>query len=72
VHWAVLAFAVIGIALARRRAWLLIAGPMLMVTINAAMFYGSTRLRAGAEPSLALFAAAGIVWLVQGTRKRPN
>jgi hypothetical protein len=68
VHWILLAFTVIGIAVSRRREWLLIAGPMLMVTVNAAVFYGSTRLRAAAEPSLALFSAAGIVWLVRRTR----
>ncbi|MGH8983263.1 MAG: ArnT family glycosyltransferase [Acidimicrobiia bacterium] len=72
VHWALLAFVVLGIAFARPREWLLIAGPMLMVTVNAAVFYGSTRLRAGAEPSLALFAAVGIVWLATRRKPRPE
>jgi Dolichyl-phosphate-mannose-protein mannosyltransferase len=72
VHWALLAFVILGIAVARPREWLLIAGPMLMVTVNAAVFYGSTRMRAGAEPSLALFAAMGIVWLVTRRKPRPE
>jgi hypothetical protein len=72
VHWVLLTFMVLGIACACRREWLLIAGPVLMVMVTAAVFYGSTRLRAAAEPSLALFAAAGIVWLARRTRKGPS
>jgi hypothetical protein len=65
VHWILLPFMLLGIVCARRREWLLIAGPLVLVTLNAAVFYGSTRLRAGAEASIALFAAAGVVWLVR-------
>ncbi|MGZ4785370.1 MAG: hypothetical protein ACXV5S_06845, partial [Acidimicrobiales bacterium] len=39
------------------------AGPVL-VTVVVALLYGSVRLRAAAEPSVALFAAFGIVTLV--------
>jgi 4-amino-4-deoxy-L-arabinose transferase-like glycosyltransferase len=70
VHWVLLPFMVLGIVFVRRREWLLIAGPMLMVTVNSLVFYGSTRLRAAAEPSIALFAAAGVVWLVHRTQMR--
>jgi hypothetical protein len=69
VHWLLLPFVVLGIVVARRREWLIIAGPVLMVTVNAVVFYGSTRLRAGAEPSIALFAAAGVVWLAHRIRE---
>jgi hypothetical protein len=68
-HWILLPFMLLGIVISRRREWLLIAGPIVMVTVVAVAFYGSTRLRAAAEPSIALFAAAGVVWLLQRTRK---
>jgi hypothetical protein len=70
MHWALLAFVVLGVAFARPRDWVLLAGPILLVTVNAAVYYGSTRLRGAAEPSLAVFAAAGVVWLL--TRRKPD
>jgi hypothetical protein len=69
-HWLLLPCAIVGIALVNDRRWLLILGPIVLVTINAAVFYGSTRMRVAAEPSLALFAAFGIVTLAGGIHDR--
>jgi hypothetical protein len=69
-HWLLLPCAIFGIALVDNRRWLLILGPIVLVTMNAAVFYGSTRMRVAAEPSLALFAAFGIVTLVGGIHGR--
>ena len=52
------------VVLWRRRArdalWVL-SVPVIIVTLNTVVSYGQTRFRAGAEPSLALLAAVGIV-----------
>jgi 4-amino-4-deoxy-L-arabinose transferase-like glycosyltransferase len=71
--------AVIGgaIVLGRRRNWrefYALAVPVIVVTIGAAVTYGQTRFRAAAEPSLALYAAVGIVALLMrfGPVKRPE
>jgi 4-amino-4-deoxy-L-arabinose transferase-like glycosyltransferase len=69
-HWLLLPCAIAGIAVVNDRKWLLILGPIVLATINAAVFYGSTRIRVVAEPSLALFAAFGIVTLAGKIRDR--
>ena len=59
------------VVLWRRRArlglWVLFA-PEIAVTVTSAATYGQTRFRAAAEPSLAIFAAVGIVALVGAVR----
>jgi 4-amino-4-deoxy-L-arabinose transferase-like glycosyltransferase len=67
VYYPTLLFAVVGaVELWRRRRrlvlWVLCV-PAIIVTINTIVTYGQTRFRAGAEPSLALLAAVGIVGL---------
>jgi hypothetical protein len=61
------------VALWRRRArdalWVLLV-PAIIVTLNTVVTYGQTRFRAGAEPSLALLAAAGAVALAGRVRAR--
>ena len=61
------------VVLWRRRSraalWVLVV-PAIIVTLNTVATYGLTRFRAGAEPSLALLAAVGIVELVRRTRDR--
>jgi 4-amino-4-deoxy-L-arabinose transferase-like glycosyltransferase len=48
------------VALRRRRVALIpLVGPLVMVTVNAMVFYGLVRFRIGAEPSLVLLAAVG-------------
>jgi len=57
----------------RRRVWWVLLVPAIAVTIGVALTYGQTRFRAAAEPSLALFAAVGIVTLLRartGPRER--
>ena len=49
----------------RRRVWWVLLVPAIAVTIGVALTYGQTRFRAAAEPSLALFAAVGIVTLLR-------
>lgn len=61
------------VVLVRRRTWrelYALAVPVIIVTIGSAAIYGQTRFRAVAEPSLAVFAAVGIVALVVALRDR--
>jgi hypothetical protein len=44
--------------------------PAIVVTLNTMVTYGLTRFRAGAEPSLALLAAVGVVEVVGIVRRR--
>jgi len=73
-YYPTLIFAIAGVVvLARRRAraalWVLLV-PIVIVTVNTVVTYGQTRFRAGAEPSLALLAAVGVVALVRHFRRR--
>ena len=73
-YYPTMLFAIGGaVVLWRRRAravlWALLV-PSIIVTINTIVTYGQTRFRAGAEPSLALFAAVGGVAFVQWGRTR--
>jgi hypothetical protein len=54
-----------------RRVWPL-AGPMVIVTVASLVLHGATRFRAGAEPSVIVFASAGVLALcaVMATRVR--
>ena len=59
------------ISLARRRKPLSpLFGPMITVTISAAVFYGTTRFRAAAEPSMVLLGTAGYAFLWSLLRHR--
>jgi hypothetical protein len=74
VYYPTLLFAIAGaVDLWRRRRrvllWVL-AVPPIIVTLNTVVTYGQTRFRAGAEPSLALLAAVGVVWLASWVRTR--
>ena len=68
-YYPTLLAAILGVVvLARRRWWrelyaLLV--PAAAVTVGVAVTYGQTRFRAGAEPSLAIFAAVGGVAVVR-------
>jgi hypothetical protein len=65
VHLAIAALAVAGaVVLARRRAWLplaLAASGIVAAVVVCAAIYGSTRMRASAEPGLVILAATAIV-----------
>ncbi len=65
LHWVLLALAVMGAVVLPRgwwRSWSLVAIPAFTTTVSAAVIYGSTRMRASVEPTIALFAAAAVVW----------
>jgi 4-amino-4-deoxy-L-arabinose transferase-like glycosyltransferase len=62
VYWLMVPFVVIGCVVLARRSWrplIVLVAPLAVVAVNAAIFYGSTRLRSAAEPSLAVLAATG-------------
>ncbi len=66
LNWVLLPFALLGAVLLGRRSrrrLLVILIPVVVVAINAAVFYGSTRLRVAAEPSIDVLAAIGALWL---------
>ena len=66
VHWVLLSLALVGAVLLPRRSWsrwLVPLAPVVTTSVVFVLFYGSTRFRSGAEPSIALFAAAGVVGL---------
>jgi hypothetical protein len=73
MNWVLIPLAAVGaLWLGRwsRRRLIIVMVPLLVVAINAALFYGSTRLRVAAEPSMAVLASAGALWVLQGMRGR--
>jgi xanthosine utilization system XapX-like protein len=55
---------ILGTVILARRSRVLcfvMVAPLLVVAVNSAIFYGSTRMRMAAEPSLAVLGALGIV-----------
>ena len=66
VNWVLLPFALVGAVLLGRRSrrrLLVVLVPVGVVALNAAVFYGSTRLRVAAAPSIDVLAAIGALWL---------
>jgi 4-amino-4-deoxy-L-arabinose transferase-like glycosyltransferase len=66
LNWVLLPLALLGAVLLGRRSrrrLLVILVPAVVVALNAAVFYGSTRLRVAAEPSIDVLAAIGALWL---------
>ncbi len=61
-----------GVAFLRRRRQPLspLLAPLVTVTVSCALIYGTTRFRAGAEDSVVLLGAAGLVGLVQLVRRQ--
>jgi hypothetical protein len=77
VHLGLLPLAAVGVAsLVRRRdrRLVLVLGPVVLVTLTGVLTYGGTRLRAGAEPTIAVLAAVGLLasgaW-IRGRRAVP-
>ena len=65
VHLALLPVVAVGaVVLARRdrRRAAVVLAPVLQVTLVSMALFGGSRVRAAAEPSIALLAAAGILW----------
>jgi 4-amino-4-deoxy-L-arabinose transferase-like glycosyltransferase len=77
VEWTSIPLAIAGcIVLGRqsRRRVVVIVAPVVVAALNAAVFYGTTRLRVVAEPSLLLFASIALVstfhWLARRVHSR--
>ena len=64
LYWVFAPFVIVGAVLLARRSpqrFLLVMVPIVVTVLTVALVYGSTRMRALAEPSLAVLAAAGVV-----------
>lgn len=72
LEWVLYLLAVAGLASQRRRRGplLVLLAPIAMVVLVALATYGSTRFRYGAEPSIAVLAALGLVSAVSTFRAR--
>jgi hypothetical protein len=75
LHLAVLGAAVVGTARLlrsrpRRPTAIVLLGPIVLVTATCLAIYGGTRMRAGAEPSLAVLAAVAVA-SIAGSRTEP-
>jgi len=63
-YWVLLPFVLVGAVILTKTSWrrfAIIAIPIVVVALNVAITYGSTRFRVAAEPSLAVLAATGVV-----------
>ena len=65
VYYVLLALAVVGLVIARRRAWILLV-PVALVTLSSLLGYGLPRFRHAAEPSLVVLAAIALVAVRRG------
>jgi hypothetical protein len=75
LNWVLLPFAFLGaIQLARRSRprFAVVVVPIAVVAINAAVFYGTTRLRMAAEPSIDVLASIGVLWVGGRIVHRPR
>ncbi|MFA5884517.1 MAG: glycosyltransferase family 39 protein [Acidimicrobiia bacterium] len=73
IHWVLLPFAVAGAIWGwRRRRGLtaILLVPIGVAVLDSALFYGSTKMRAAAEPSIAALAAVGMVAALAAVRAR--
>lgn len=74
VHLGLLPFAAAGTwALVRRRDWastVVLVGPIVLASAATLAVYGGTRLRVGAEPSIAVLAALGAAAVATGVGQR--
>jgi Dolichyl-phosphate-mannose-protein mannosyltransferase len=73
LYWVLLPFGLGGAMALGRRSWrefTVVAAPIAAVVVSVAAFYGSTRMRVAAEPSLAVLAALGIVSVARWARLR--
>jgi hypothetical protein len=64
LYWVMVPFVLIGSVVLARRSWrtvVIVVAPIGLVAVNAAIFYGSTRVRIAAEPTLAVLAATGVI-----------
>jgi len=69
-YWILLPFVLVGAVALTRTSWrrlTIIVVPIVVVALNVAITYGSTRFRVAAEPSLAVLAATGVVAVAERT-----
>jgi hypothetical protein len=74
VHWVLLPLALVGAFVLPRsewRRWAILLAPLAACLVTAALVYGSTRIRAVAEPSIAVLAAVALVGGARRLRARP-
>jgi hypothetical protein len=75
MNWLLLPLALVGayqLARRSRRRLIIVAVPLLVVAINAAVFYGGTRLRVAAEPTIVVLASVGAVWAIERISHAPS
>ncbi|HEV3282043.1 MAG TPA: hypothetical protein VG032_10635 [Acidimicrobiales bacterium] len=73
-YWIMLPFVIVGLAALMKRSpqrFIIIAMPIVVVALNAGFVFGSMRLRVTAEPSLAVFAAMGLLAVATWIRRWP-
>src|SRR5262249_20198488 len=73
LYWVIVPFVLIGLVVLSRSSWrrlVIVLVPVLVVAVNVALTYGSTRFRVAAEPSLGVLAAVGIVAIADRLRFR--
>lgn len=73
MNWILLPFTCLGafrLARCSKRRLLVVLVPIVVVALNAALFYGSTRLRVAAEPSIDVLASIGALWAVKSGMHR--
>jgi hypothetical protein len=71
-YWILLPFVLVGGVVLVKRSWrrfTIMVVPIVVVALNVAITYGSTRFRIAAEPTLAVLAAVGLV-AVAGSARR--
>ena len=71
-YWILLPFVLVGGVVLATRSWrrfTIMVVPIVVVALNVAIAYGSTRFRIAAEPTLAVLAAVGLV-AVAGSARR--
>jgi hypothetical protein len=73
LYWVLLPFVIFGTVVLARSSWkrlVILSLPFVVVVLNSAIFYGSTRARMAAEPSLAVLGSLGVVAAVELARSR--
>ncbi len=75
LDWLLVPFGVYGavqLARYRTKAFIVIIMPVVVVLANVAFFYGSTRMRVAAEPSLVVLGVIGLLEVISKMRRRPS
>jgi hypothetical protein len=71
-YWILLPFVLLGGVVLAKQSWrrfTIMVVPIVVVVLNVAVTYGSTRFRVAAEPTLAVLAAVGLVAVARSVRR---